>query len=288
MQRVSRVVVVGAGTMGAQIALQIAWSGIEVALVDASAAQVAAAEDLHRSLCQRALERGRMSAEGVAEALARITTGTDLTAASVGVELAIEAVFERLEPKREVFAALDRATPAGAILASNSSSIGISRLAEVTGRPDKCCNLHFFHPVTVMQLVEVVRGPQTSDATIAAVFEFVRSIGRIPVLVRREIHGFIVNRILFAATEQAMELLEGGYASAEDIDLAVKKGLNWPMGPFELMDFSGLDILHAAFEDRARLEGGPPVPASLRRLVADGHLGRKSGRGFYDYGSKPA
>jgi 3-hydroxybutyryl-CoA dehydrogenase len=113
--------------------------------------------------------------------------------------------------------------------------------------------------------------------------EFVRSIGRVPVLIRKEIHGFIVNRVLFAAAAEAMHLLEGGYASFEDIDTAVKKGLNWPMGPFELIDFSGADIFYGAFQDRARLEGGPVAPEVLREKVERGELGRKSGRGFYDY-----
>jgi 3-hydroxybutyryl-CoA dehydrogenase len=134
-----------------------------------------------------------------------------------------------------------------------------------------------------MQLCEVVRGPQTSDETIAAALEFVRSIDRVPVLVQREVHGFIVNRILFAAAEEAMRLLEGGYASAEDIDTAVKKGLNWPMGPFELLDFSGLDIFYGALEDRHRLGEGPPAPRVLAEKIEKGDLGRKTGRGFFEY-----
>jgi 3-hydroxybutyryl-CoA dehydrogenase len=169
------------------------------------------------------------------------------------------------------------------VLASNSSTIAISRLAEQTDRPEKCCNMHFFHPVTVMELCEVVRGPSTADETVDRAVEFVRSIGRVPVVMNKEIHGFIVNRILFAAAEEALHLLEEGYASAEDIDVAVKKGLNWPMGPFELLDFSGLDIFYGALEDRRKLEGGPGAPTVLKEMVARGELGRKTGRGFHDY-----
>src|SRR5256884_367969 len=170
-----------------------------------------------------------------------------------------------------------------AILASNWSTIAISRLADVSGRPEMCCNMHFFHPVTVMQLCEVVRGPKTSAETVDAAMEFVRSIGRTPVLLQKEIWGFIVNRILFAASEEAMRLLEGGYASAEDIDVAVQKGLNWPIGPFHLLDFSGLDIFYGAMKDRQRLGEGSAPPALLRRLVEKGRLGRKTGRGIFVY-----
>jgi 3-hydroxybutyryl-CoA dehydrogenase len=143
--------------------------------------------------------------------------------------------------------------------------------------------MHFFHPVTVMQLCEVVRGPKTSAETVTTAMEFVRSIDRTPVLLNKEIWGFIVNRILFAASEEAMRLLEGGYASAEDIDVAVQKGLNWPMGPFHLLDFSGLDIFYGAMQDRRALGEGPAPPELLRKLVEEGRLGRKTGRGFFDY-----
>ena len=143
--------------------------------------------------------------------------------------------------------------------------------------------MHFFHPVTVMQLCEVVRGRETSQATADAAMAFVRNIGRTPVLLKKEVWGFIVNRILFAASEEAMHLLEGGYASAEDIDTAVQKGLNWPMGPFHLLDFSGLDIFYGAMKDRHRQGEGADAPEVLRKLVESGRLGRKTGQGFFEY-----
>ncbi len=279
-----RVVVIGAGTMGSQIALQTAYGGkYVVTLVDADQAQLDRAAEQNRKLVARGVEKGRLTKEDADAALGRIELSTDLAAAAGKAGIVIEAVFENLDVKRRVFEELERSAPPEAVLASNSSTIAISRLAEVTSRPQQCCNMHFFHPVTVMQLCEVVRGPQTSDATVAAAMEFVRSIGRVPVLINKEIHGFIVNRILFAASEEAMRLLEGGYATAEDIDTAVKKGLNWPMGPFELLDFSGLDIFYGALEDRARLEGGRGAPRVLKEKIDQGHLGRKSGRGFFDY-----
>jgi 3-hydroxybutyryl-CoA dehydrogenase len=287
MAQVRKVVVVGAGTMGSQIALQSAFGGrYQVGLVDASPAQVDRANGQNQALVARAVEKGRLTQEQADAALAVIETGSDLGAALVEADLVIEAIFENLDAKRELWADLNALAPRSALLASNSSTIGISRLADLTDRPEQCCNMHFFHPVTVMQLCEVVRGPRTSDATIATATEFVRGIGRVPVVINKEVHGFIVNRILFAAAEEAMNLLEGGYASAEDIDTAVKKGLNWPMGPFELLDFSGLDVFHGALEDRARSEGGPGAPRILQEKVERGELGRKTGRGFFEYGER--
>ena len=284
MHELKRVVVVGAGTMGSQIALQTALSGrYDVALVDTVAGQLDKASAQNRKLLDRSVEKGRVTAERAGAALDRIQASSDLDSAVRDADLVIEAVIEDFDAKRAVFESLGRHTKKDAILASNSSTIAISRLAGFTGRPEQCCNMHFFHPVTVMNLCEVVRGPQTSDETVAAAMEFVRSIDRTPVLLQKEIWGFIVNRILFAASEEAMHLLEGGYASAEDIDIAVQKGLNWPMGPFHLLDFSGLDIFYGAMRDRHRLGEGPEPPEMLRKLVEQGRLGKKTGRGFFDY-----
>ena len=284
MHELKRVVVVGAGTMGSQIALQTALGGRhDVTLVDTVPGQLERARAQNRKLVDRSVEKGRMTREQADAALDRIQQSNDIESAA-DADLVIEAVIEDFDVKRGVFEALGRHARPDAILASNSSTIAISRLAEVTGRPDRCCNMHFFHPVTVMQLCEVVRAPQTSDGTVEAAMDFVRSIDRTPVLLQKEIWGFIVNRILFAASEEAMRLLEGGYASAEDIDTAVQKGLNWPMGPFHLLDFSGLDVFYGAMQDRHRLGDGPEAPEVLRKLVEEGHLGRKTGKGFFDYG----
>jgi 3-hydroxybutyryl-CoA dehydrogenase len=285
MHELNRVVVVGAGTMGSQIALQTALSGrYEITLVDTVPGQLDRARAQNRKLLDRSVEKGRLSKEQADEALARVSDSNDLSAVAAEADLVIEAVIEDFDAKRSVFEALGKHAKKDAILASNSSTIAISRLAEVTGRPERCCNMHFFHPVTVMQLCEVVRGPKTSEETVSTAMQFVRSIDRTPVLLNKEIWGFIVNRILFAASEEAMRLLEGGYASAEDIDIAVQKGLNWPMGPFHLLDFSGLDVFYGAMQDRHRLGEGPEAPEVLRKLVDEGRLGRKSGKGFFDYG----
>jgi 3-hydroxybutyryl-CoA dehydrogenase len=284
MHELKRVLVVGAGTMGSQIALQTALSGrYDVTLVDSAPGQLERARAQNRRLLDRSVEKGRLTEGAADEALARINDSNDLASVAGSADLVIEAVIEDFGAKKSVFESLGEHAKKDAILASNSSTIAISRLAGITGRPAQCCNMHFFHPVTVMQLCEVVRGPETSEATVATAMEFVRSIDRTPVLLQKEIWGFIVNRILFAASEEAMRLLEGGYASAEDIDIAVQKGLNWPMGPFHLLDFSGLDIFYGAMKDRHRQGEGGDAPELLRNLVEAGHLGRKTGKGFFEY-----
>jgi 3-hydroxybutyryl-CoA dehydrogenase len=284
MHELKRVLVVGAGTMGSQIALQTAMSGhYDVTLVDSVDGQLERARAQNTRLLDRAVEKGRMTSDKAKEALTRIKDQKGLAAAAGEADLVIEAVIEDFDAKKGVFTTLGEHAKKDAILASNSSTIAISRLADFTGSPERCCNMHFFHPVTVMQLCEVVRGPKTSDATAETAMGFVRSIDRTPVLLQKEIWGFIVNRVLFAASEEAMHLLEGGYASAEDIDIAVQKGLNWPMGPFHLLDFSGLDIFYGAMKDRHRQGEGDDAPELLRKLVEEGNLGRKTGKGFFDY-----
>jgi 3-hydroxybutyryl-CoA dehydrogenase len=281
---IKKVAVVGSGTMGSQIALQTALSGrYQVTLTDADPAQIERAREQNEKLLARSVEKGRQTDEQAREASERVAYVADLEAAVAGAGLVIEAIYENLEAKRELFRRLDAASPPEALLASNSSSIAISRLASETKRAHRCCNLHFFHPVTVMELCEVVRGPATSDETIEAAVEFVKSIGRVPVVLQKEIHGFIANRILFAAADEAIHLLEGGYASVEDIDTAVRKGLNWPMGIFQLLDFSGIDVFYGAIRDRHEKGEGPPPRDTLKRKVEAGELGRKTGRGFYSY-----
>jgi 3-hydroxybutyryl-CoA dehydrogenase len=280
-----KLAVIGAGSMGAQIAQQAALHGIDVALQDQDPAQLRKARESNAGHLARRVEKGKLSQQDVGAALERVRATSDLGEAVGSADMVIEAVFEDLELKRSIFAALDAAAPPDAVLASNSSTMGISKIADVTATPERCLNMHFFYPVLVMDLVEIVRGPQTSDETVERATAMARAMGRTPVLLNKEIDGFIVNRILHAATQEAYRLLDAGVASFEDIDTAVEKGLNWPMGPFRLGDFSGLDVTYNARLHMYRVTGDEryrPSP-QLEAKVKAGKLGRKSGEGWYRY-----
>jgi len=286
---VKRILVVGAGQMGAQIALQAALHGYHVTLNDLNMDLLQGAIEKNRSHLERRVSKGQMTKEAVEGTLARIRLDPDLDRAASDADFVIEAIIERLEPKKECFARLDRATPPHAILATNSSTLGISLLAPSTRRPGKCVNMHFFFPVLVMRLVEVVKGPETAEETVQITVEVTRRIGREPVILRKEIPGFVANRILYAIRREAYFLAEEGVASFADIDRAVKLGLNHPMGPFELADLSGLDVGYnaqlEAYERTKDPRDRPPRALEIR--VKRGDLGRKTGRGFYDYTTAP-
>jgi 3-hydroxybutyryl-CoA dehydrogenase len=280
-----KLAVIGAGSMGAQIAQQAALGGIAVTLQDKDEAQLRKARESNRGHLARRVEKGRLAQSDAETALDRVRPTTDLGDAVAAADFVIEAVFEDLEVKRSIFTELDRLAPPGAVLASNSSTIGISKLADATSRPALCLNMHFFFPVLVMDLVEIVRGPQTSDEAVERAMVLARAMGRTPVILNKEIDGFIVNRVLHAATQEAYRLLDAGIASFEDIDTAVEKGLNWPMGPFRLGDFSGLDVTYNARLHMYRTTGDEryrPSP-QLEAKVRAGKLGRKTGEGWYTY-----
>ena len=280
-----RLAVIGAGSMGAQIAQQAALHGADVRLHDQKAEQLDKAIESNRGYLMRRVEKGKLGRTEAEEALSRVHPTAELSEAVGNAEFVIEAVFEDLELKRVVFAELDSVAPREAVLASNSSTMGISQIAGVTSTPERCVNTHFFYPVLVMDLVEVVRGPQTSDETVDRAMAMARQMDRTPVLINREIDGFIVNRILHAATQEAYRLLDAGVAGFEDIDTAVEKGLNWPMGPFRLGDFSGLDVTYNARLHMYRTTGDErfrPSP-QLEAKVKAGKLGRKTKQGWYTY-----
>lgn len=280
-----RIAVVGAGSMGAQIAQQAALHGIEVVLQDQEPSQLNRAVESNRGHLMRRVEKGRLSREDADAALARVRTVTDLRTAVEHADFVIEAVFEDLDIKRFVFRELDAMAPADAVLASNSSTMGISEIAADSARTERCLNMHFFYPVLVMDLVEIVRGPRTSDDTVERATALAREMQRTPVVINKEIDGFIVNRILHAATQEAYRLLDAGIASFEDIDVAVEKGLNWPMGPFRLGDFSGLDVTYNARLHMYKVTGDERYKPSpqLEAKVKAGRLGRKTGEGWYRY-----
>ena len=285
MTTVNHVVVVGAGAMGSQIGMVCALAGLTVTVTDIAEPALAKAEAELRSRLSRDVDKGRRVRSDVEAAFGRLSFTTDLTTAASTADYVIEAAVERLDIKRALFADLDRAAPPHAILATNSSSIVSSRIADATGRPDKVCNLHFFNPALIMTCVEVVRGPDTSDDTVATSIDLTERLGKTPVVLNREIPGFIANRILNAVRDEAIHLLENGVASVADIDTACRTALGYPMGPFELMDLTGIDIGYLTKQDRFAQTGDPEdrPSASVTALVERGELGRKTGRGWYTY-----
>jgi 3-hydroxybutyryl-CoA dehydrogenase len=275
--------VVGAGTMGNGIAQVCAQAGYHVIMNDREDAFVQRGlSSISKSLGKLA-EKGKFSAEERDAIYGRITPSTTLEDLS-RADLVIEAVFEKLEVKRDVLARLDAICRPETILASNTSSISITKLAAATKRPDKVIGMHFFNPVPIMQLIEIIRALQTSQETFDTIRELSVKLGKTPVAVQ-DSPGFVTNRVLMPLLNEAMFTLMEGVASAEDIDTAVKLGLNHPMGPLTLADYVGLDVCLDVMEVLYRELGDPkfrPCPL-LRKMVDAGYLGRKSGQGFYKY-----
>ena len=280
-----KIAVIGAGAMGRQIALQCALHGFEVDLNDSVAESLQAAAKVTREYLDGRVAKGRITGEQREAALSKVHMTPDLSAAATGASIVIEAIIEQFEPKAALFRELDRLCPPDAILATNSSNVRGSRLAEVTQRPGRVLNLHFFNPALVMELVEVVVHPAVPAGVIETALAFCRRIGKVPVLLRREIPGFIVNRIFRALTREAVSLYEQGYASAEDIDLAVTKGLGHPMGPLRLLDTTGIDVSYLARMDEYNETGVETAKPNrtLKEMYEKGQWGKKTGRGFYEY-----
>ena len=279
-----KLAVVGAGLMGAGIAQVSAQAGYEVVLRDVTDEALARGRDGIAASYARFVAKGKLAAEDAEAALARITTTTDLDAAA-DADLVVEAVFEKIEVKQEIFRALDRLVGEGAILASNTSAIPITKIAAVTERPERVVGTHFFSPVPMMGLCELVRGYKTSDETLARAREFAESTGKTCVVVNRDVAGFVTTRLLAALVVEATRLYESGVASAEDIDTACKLGFGHAMGPLATADLTGVDILLHAFGNiytESQDEKFAP-PEIMRRMVDAGDLGRKSGQGFYSH-----
>jgi len=279
----SKIGVVGAGTMGNGISQALAVAGIDVAMTDVAQAQLDRAVATVSGSLDRLVKKDKMTGEQKAAALARIRTTTDVGALK-DCGLVIEAATENLPLKLKIFAQLDELAPANAVIASNTSSISITRLAAATKRPDKVIGMHFFNPVPVMALVELIRGLQTSDETYAAVEALTKKIGKAPVQVRNS-PGFVVNRMLCPMINEAIFALAEGLATAEQIDQAMKLGANHPIGPLALCDLVGLDVELAVMQVLFEGFKDPkyrPAPL-LVEMVEAGYLGRKTGRGFFKY-----
>jgi len=275
--------IVGAGAMGNGISQAFAQAGFEVALTDVAQAQLDRALATVAGSFERLVKKEKMTAADKAAALARIRPSTELAAVK-DCDLVIEAATENLDLKLKIFRQLDALAAPGTVIASNTSSISITRLAAATKRPDKVIGMHFFNPVPVMALVELIRGLQTSDETFASVEAAAKKVGKTPVQVRNS-PGFVVNRMLCPMINEAIFALAEGLASAEQIDVAMKAGANHPIGPLALADLVGLDVELAVMQVLFEGFKDPkyrPAPL-LVEMVEAGYLGRKTGRGFFKY-----
>jgi len=281
----STVMVVGAGLMGSGIAQVSAVAGHDVVMRDVNDEALARARGAIEKSLSKFAEKGAVTAEEAQAALGRISTTTDLDAAS-GADIVVEAIIEEIDLKTELFAELDRLAPEGTILATNTSAIPITRIAAATARPEAVVGTHFFSPVPMMRLCELVRGLKTSDETLAAAREWAEGIGKTCIVVNRDVAGFVTTRIITALVNEAIWLVESGVATAEDVDIACKLGFGHAMGPLATADLTGIDVMRRASMSVYNETADPKFypPELITRMAVAGDLGRKTGRGFYSYG----
>ncbi|MGC0374849.1 3-hydroxyacyl-CoA dehydrogenase family protein [Streptomyces sp. SAI-229] len=279
-----KLAVIGAGLMGSGIAQVSAQAGWDVVLRDVTDEALTRGTDGIKASYDKFVSKGKLEAHDADASLARITATTDLDACA-DADVVVEAVFEKLEVKHEIFRTLDKIVREDAVLASNTSAIPITKIAAVTERPERVVGTHFFSPVPMMKLCELVRGYKTSDETLARAREFAESVGKTCIVVNRDVAGFVTTRLISALVVEAAKLYESGVASAEDIDLACKLGFGHAMGPLATADLTGVDILlHAT--DNIYTESQDEkfaAPELMRRMVDAGDIGRKSGQGFYEH-----
>ncbi len=282
---IKKIGVVGAGAMGNGIAQVAAQIGCDVVLRDIKDEFVARGMKAIEKFLGRSVEKGKLEASERDAILGRIQ-GTTSMGDLEDVDFVVEAVIEDLDLKKGVFKELDDLCRPEVILATNTSSMSLTEIAAATDRPDRVCGMHFFNPVPLMRLVEVIRGFYTSDETVAATTELAQKMGKVTVEVKKDSPGFIVNRIMIPHMVEAVKIVEEGIASIEDVDIAVKNGLNYPMGPFELMDLTGIDIAYFVneyFYKELNKESKWVSPNLLKSMIRANRLGRKTGGGWYDY-----
>ena len=289
IEDIKTVLVVGAGAMGQQIAMNTALNGrahdYKVILCDSFPAALEKAKKWAPEYLAGRVAKGRITQEEADKVAANLTFSDNVEEAAAQADLVIEAIIENLDAKRDLFQKIIKVCKPDTILGTNSSNIVSSKLADVTEHPERLLNMHYFNPALVMQLVEIVRGPHTADETIKTAYAFAENTGKKPIIIQKEIAGFVANRINAAVTREACLLLEKGIASVEDIDTACEKGLNYPMGPFRLMDLTGLDVNYYVRRDRFAESGDPndaPSPLVIDKVIK-GEYGRKTGKGWYDY-----
>ncbi len=285
---VKNITVVGAGNMGHQIATLCAIKGYKTTVTDVKDEVLQKAEQFVDNYLPGRVKKGKLTEEQARQARENIRFTNSLEDAAKDADYVIEAVLEILDLKRKIFADLDRITPSHAILATNSSFIVSSRIADATNRPEKVCNLHFFNPALVMKLVEVVQGPHTSDETVQVSMALCESIEKVAVHLKKEVDGFLLNRIFRAITHEALWLLDMGVANVEDIDKACVYGAGHPMGPFRLNDLTGIDLAYIMGMEAFKASGDPadrPSPSIVEHYVK-GEYGEKTGKGWYDYSGK--
>ena len=285
---IKKVAVLGAGTMGNGIAQICAQVGCDVVMRDIEERFVEnGLKNIDRFL-SKGVEKGKMTEDDKAAILGRVKGSTKMEDCK-DADIVIEAVLEDIDLKKSVFKELDELTRPEVILATNTSSMSITEIAAATSRPEKVVGMHFFNPVPLMKLVEVIRGYYTNDDTVAVTTEFAKKLGKITVEVKKDSPGFIVNRIMIPHMVEAIKIVEEGIASKEDVDIAVKNGLNYPMGPFELMDLTGIDICYFVneyFYKELNKESKWVSPNLMKTMIRAKRLGRKTGAGWYDYSKK--
>lgn len=280
---VEKIVVLGSGLMGSGIAQVAAQSGFSVTVRDVEARALEGARGKIEAGLAKGVKRGTLTEQAAAEALGKLVLTQHLEEALEGAEFVIEAVPENLALKRRVFEELDRLAPAGAVLASNTSELKIGSIASATRSPERVVGTHWFYPAHVMRLIEVVRGDLTSDQTLATTLDVCARLGK-ETVVCKDCQGFITSRIASVMIAECLRLVEEGIATQEDIDKAMKLGFNHPVGPFQLVDMSGVDIVYHALQGLTSVYGDRYRPTeAIAKLVAEGHLGQKTGRGFYVY-----